>query len=112
MSAVVLALPTAAGAPVAQQRRRGPLPEAVPVLWEVRRERRQAQQRQLQAAELRGLLAGMRVVSNDQRRELLLSDQALAAKRRAWLIDALKVAAEHEAKLTAELAALAADAKA
>jgi hypothetical protein len=110
MSAAVLALPTAAGAPVPQQRRRGPLPRSVSQLSKVRRERRQAQQRQKQADELRGYLAGMRMVSNDQRRELLLPDHALAAKRRAWLIDALKVAAEHEAKLAAELAALVADA--
>jgi hypothetical protein len=44
MSAVILALPTAAPAPVAQRRRRGPLPKTVPSLGAYRHACEQEQQ--------------------------------------------------------------------
>jgi len=53
MSAAVLALPTAAPTPVAQRRRRGPLPRAVPSLGAYRQAREQ-ERRDLAVAYIEG----------------------------------------------------------
>ena len=106
MTAVVVALPGVALAPVTQVPRRGQLPTSIPRLADARRRRRAAAERSGRTARLKGYLAGMRAFTAGQRRELPLPDHERCIKRRSELIAALERSAPEEAKLAAELAAL------